>query len=112
MTRTARLWIYMLSTTMMGFCLNVMGILVVASTSGLPGLPEPFLLLVRIAYWPSWLIGIPQLYYFNPDISRPFITNMVGWLALGGILALLHNALTSLRSSVLRKSPRDAQTRS
>ena len=99
MSRTTRFWIYLLAFAMVGFWLNVFAILVVASTNGLAGVPAPLLQLVYVAYWPSWLCGVPHENFFHPDLLKPLIMNVTGWTVLGGLASLVHHSVARTRTS-------------
>ena len=99
MTRTTRFWLYLLVIAMTGFWLNVAAIMVVATANGLGGLPRPFLQLIYVAYWPSWVCGLAHENFFDPDLFGPFVMNWIGWTVLGGLVGFIHNKVAQRRAS-------------
>jgi hypothetical protein len=95
------LWIYLVSAGIVGFALNVVATLIVATTRG-PGVPSPLLELIYLACWPSALCGVAHQSYFYPHLLKNVARNIIGWTLLGGLAEMLHSAVLYRRR---RKSP-------
>jgi hypothetical protein len=98
MSPTLRLGLYLMFPAMFGFGLNVFVEMIVATAMGPHGVPSPLRELVDLAYWPTALCGVPHEHYFYPEGWKCFVTNILGWTLLGGLLGLVHAAIALLAS--------------
>ncbi len=72
-----------------GFWLNLLALMVVATSNGLAGVPSPLLELIYVACWPSALSGVPHENYFYPEGLRNMLINVLGWTLLGTLPSVL-----------------------
>jgi hypothetical protein len=89
MTRAARLYVFVPVAAGLGVSLNLAAMMIVATTSGLSGVPSPLLEIVYLACWPSALIGVPHEYYFYTHYLRNMLVNILGWATVGIVPSLL-----------------------
>jgi hypothetical protein len=88
MKPSARIWVSVLSAAMLGFWLNVAAMMIVATSNGLSGVPSPFLEIIYVAFWPTWLQGVPHEVWFYPDGTRHMLGNIAAWTAAGAIVGV------------------------